>query len=1438
MLALFFGTWYVLKRFQNPIQNGDCATLNFLPQNGSLTVYNRAVANNFLNEINGTATLQNGTAKFSVSINGISQPMDFWILPSALYTMNSLGYSCANLNSTHRNVYIWQLGRSTVSGDLIEANLNQTLLNLLGIRIDSLTVVDHSEAACTVLPDIQPGEPVILEGSCNENIRVVQNFNPSAFTGVWHQIASYATVNEIGSCRKAEYRLVGSAVSVTNSEVVNQALRVISGNASVSSNDGSAKLQVTLEVLPGTFSNSSLWVLATDYSSYAISYTCVNLADNRRRVNSWILSRSRQLSQSAQVAVDDVIRSEVELNTRFYVQTNQSDDGCFYFPEPSGQRVIFPGQCDETIQAIANFNATRYMGRWYNIESYPATSINGSCSKALYTLVDNYVQVNNSQVLNQRLYSITGTAVINSTDNSGKLLVSFPSTGNTPNTANYYVLDTDYDSYAVVYSCENINSEQRRVTGFKLGRSKQLNSSALAAIDRAMGPIPVMDQRYFVPQSHSEESCFYNPEPQQGVPVVFPGRCDDNINVVQNFNLTEFVGTWYEIQSYPIKEKLGSQCVNHVLTQVSNTTLSSVSSFVIDQFLNVVNATISLASNNNSAKMIMTLRSENNVNEIPFWILDTDYSNYALAYGCVNIDEDYRLVYSWKLGRSQQLSQNYIQSINDAMSNVNVLQERYFETKNHTPASCFFLPDIPKGEPIILNGQCDLNIPVVQNFNASAYLGNWRLIESYPSNFQNGTCNRANYNLAANNTIVVSNSQVNNQSLTVVIGSAWLLSSGKLEVDLPGTNRTIEYWVLDTDYSSYSLVYSCENLDATRRRVWSWKMSRTRDLTQNAIQNINRVVDSIDVLNNRYYEVLDHSDNGCFYLPTPNPNSPVIFPGQCDPNINVVNNFRATEYMNLWHNIASYPSVFQNGTCNNANYKLLPNGTVDVLNTQVINQTLDTINLSGRLASNDGSAKLIVTIPAGNGFLESPYWVLDTDYSSYALVYTCINIDDERRQVLSWKLSRTKQLSANASAAIDRIVNNVPVLNEQYYVQNDQTKEGCFYYPEPQAGVVVEFPGQCENVQGIQNFNMSLFQGVWHEIEAYPKEQQSGQCISHNYTVTSARTLNLLSRNVFNQELGVTNSTVTFASNQETNGNLTITLNSGGQVITIPFIVLSTDYQNYALAYSCVNLTNDFRKVFSWKLSRNKFLSNESRLAINNAMANITVLENRYYENINQTNNACFYLPTPEPGKPVTFEGQCDESIPVVSNFAAARYLGRWLLIESYPTVNQLGECNDANYTLNSDGTVDVYNTEVLNQTLLTINGTAVVASNDGSAKLNVYFPTTTEPAPYWVLDTDYTSFALVYSCRNSGNNSRTVTTFKLSRNNTLSPAAIARIDQKISQIDVLNERYFNKVNRTDEACFYLPTPGPESPVFRGRCDENITVVQNFNATAVNIIFE
>lgn len=68
--------------------------------------------------------------------------------------------------------------------------------------------------------------------------------------------------------------------------------------------------------------------------------------------------------------------------------------------------------------------------------------------------------------------------------------------------------------------------------------------------------------------------------------------------------------------------------------------------------------------------------------------------------------------------------------------------------------------------------------------------------------------------------------------------------------------------------------------------------------------------------------------------------------------------------MGLWHDIRSYPENFQTGTCQNANYELV-DGVVDVLNTQVINQTLDTMTGIAVIASNDGSARLNVTFNVG-----------------------------------------------------------------------------------------------------------------------------------------------------------------------------------------------------------------------------------------------------------------------------------------------------------------------------------------------------------------------------------------------------------------------------------------------------------------------------------------
>lgn len=74
----------------------------------------------------------------------------------------------------------------------------------------------------------------------------------------------------------------------------------------------------------------------------------------------------------------------------------------------------------------------------------------------------------------------------------------------------------------------------------------------------------------------------------------------------------------------------------------------------------------------------------------------------------------------------------------------------------------------------------------------------------------------------------------------------------------------------------------------------------------------------------------------------------------------------------------------------------------------------------------------------------------------------------------SWKLSRTKALSEQADAAINAIINTIPVLDSRYYQRRDQTVDGCFYFPEPQPGVPVVFPGQCDDsLAAVPGFSLS-----------------------------------------------------------------------------------------------------------------------------------------------------------------------------------------------------------------------------------------------------------------------------------------------------------------------------------------------------------------------------
>lgn len=98
--------------------------------------------------------------------------------------------------------------------------------------------------------------------------------------------------------------------------------------------------------------------------------------------------------------------------------------------------------------------------------------------------------------------------------------------------------------------------------------------------------------------------------------------------------------------------------------------------------------------------------------------------------------------------------------------------------------------------------------------------------------------------------------------------------------------------------------------------------------------------------------------------------------------------------MGQWYDIESYPSNWQSGTCNSAFYSLR-GSFVDVVNTQVVDQAISVRQGVGSFVENEQIAKLSLNF--GSSTLRD-YWVLSTDHSTYALVYSCLNVDNQNMQ--------------------------------------------------------------------------------------------------------------------------------------------------------------------------------------------------------------------------------------------------------------------------------------------------------------------------------------------------------------------------------------------------------------------------------------------------------
>ncbi|XP_059468586.1 lazarillo protein-like [Neocloeon triangulifer] len=153
----------------------------------------------------------------------------------------------------------------------------------------------------------------------------------------------------------------------------------------------------------------------------------------------------------------------------------------------SGLAINTPGECPAaTVEQ--NFDFQKFLGRWYQYSSYSPVEP-GKCDTHDYTDYKNgtfgFNEITFLPEKNQQ-ESTAGLLYSANEAGDGKLLITYPQYGNVPR--NYYVLGTDYDHFAVVWSCRSDGSKARQ-TAWIITRERQptvaVIASANAVVDQS-----------------------------------------------------------------------------------------------------------------------------------------------------------------------------------------------------------------------------------------------------------------------------------------------------------------------------------------------------------------------------------------------------------------------------------------------------------------------------------------------------------------------------------------------------------------------------------------------------------------------------------------------------------------------------------------------------------------------------------------------------------------------------------------------------------------------------------------------------------------------------------------------------------------------------------------------------------------------------------------
>ncbi|XP_045478258.1 uncharacterized protein LOC123683308 [Harmonia axyridis] len=360
-------------------------------------------------------------------------------------------------------------------------------------------------------------------------------------------------------------------------------------------------------------------------------------------------------------------------------------------------------------------------------------------------------------------------------------------------------------------------------------------------------------------------------------------------------------------------------------------------------------------------------------------------------------------------------------------------------------------------------------VSVQENFDLNKYLGTWYEEEKYFAIFEvDARCVAAEYSLNENGTVKVLNTQIDKLTgkKSSIEGSAKAASSsgeGKFAVNFPGRGFQADapYWVLETDYENYSVVWSCVDITPPISARFAWILTRERNPSQDVVNKAQAVLDRLNISRKEMIKTdqtnLNRLDNkGKLQETVPIRDQlyfsasvivavtmtlklflisaificeiwcQVPFFGKC-PDVDVQKNFDLNKYTGRWYEAEKYFANFELGKkCIFADYSVFENGTMRVLNQDINSKTQKKSSIEGnaRLAGKPDEAKLLVNFPARGARVDAPYWILETDYDNYAVVWACSEyprVSTKYAWILTRKRNQSEDILNKAYNVFERL---------------------------------------------------------------------------------------------------------------------------------------------------------------------------------------------------------------------------------------------------------------------------------------------------------------------------------------------------------------------------------------------------------------------------------